>query len=171
MRYTTILAVGFVFLIGTAAHASLPSSDRFTWEMVPDHVVTKGAKVTIAFTITVPEENEMIIGNVGEFVAGEDQLIPALQQELMGLRPGDRKHVELSPEQAFGPYDEAKTIRVPRETVPPTARSGIVYQTPEGDPFTLVWLSDETAMLDFNHPLAGKRLVVDVEVLKVERPS
>jgi FKBP-type peptidyl-prolyl cis-trans isomerase 2 len=55
--------------------------------------------------------------------------------------------------------------------LPSTARIGVVYQTPKGEPFTVVALSDDTAVADFNHPLAGKQVIPDVEILRVERPS
>jgi FKBP-type peptidyl-prolyl cis-trans isomerase 2 len=176
MRQVTGLALALVLSLGTAAHAATLSSD-FSDQAAPKEeagnqaAVIEGAKVTIAFTIAIPDANEIITGNVSEYVAGENQVIPALQKELMGMKPGERKRVELPPEEAFGPYDEQKMIKIGREILPPTARSGVVYQTPKGDPFTVVALSDDTAVVDFNHPLAGKHLVVDVEVLRVEQPS
>jgi FKBP-type peptidyl-prolyl cis-trans isomerase 2 len=108
---------------------------------------------------------------VSEYVAGDDRVIPALQKELMGMKPGERKQVELQPEEAFGPYDEQKKIKVPRGILPATAKIGVVYQTPQGEPFTVVALSDDTAVAEFNHPLAGKHVILDVEVLRVEQPS
>jgi FKBP-type peptidyl-prolyl cis-trans isomerase 2 len=79
--------------------------------------------------------------------------------------------LNLQPEEAFGPYDEQKMIEIRRDMLPPTARTGSIYQTSDGQPITVVSLADDTAVVDLNHPLAGKHLVIDVEVLGVERPS
>ncbi|MGH7230898.1 MAG: FKBP-type peptidyl-prolyl cis-trans isomerase [Nitrospiraceae bacterium] len=172
MRQVRVLALAFalVLTVGITAHAAMVAPDESApqEEAGDQPSVTEGAKVTIAFTIAIPEVNEVITGNVSEYVAGEDEVIPALEKELMGLKPGEHKHVDLAPEEAFGPHDETKMMRISRKMLPPTAQSGVIYETPHGDPFTVVALSDDTAVVDFNHPLAGKHLVLDVEVLSVE---
>ncbi|MES4784807.1 MAG: hypothetical protein C4294_02135 [Nitrospiraceae bacterium] len=117
------------------------------------------------------DEQEVIPNNVSEYVHGKDQVLPKLKAALTGMKTGERKRIDLQPDEAFGPYDEQKMMRVRRDESPPTARTGSVYQTPHGEPFTVVALSESTAVIDFNHPLAGKHLVLDVEVLRVEHPS
>lgn len=173
MKYLT--AAAFVLALGmAAAHADElqpPGSSEHATAESGAATVDDGAKVTIAFTIFVPESNEVIPNNVGEYAPGEHQLIPALEDALMGLRPGDRKRVDLQPEQAFGSYDEQKMMRVKRDMLPPTAQTGRVYQTAHGQPFTIVALRDDTAVIDFNHPLAGKHLVFDVQIVRVEQRS
>ena len=133
--------------------------------------ITEGAKVTIAFTITVPETRVVVPNNVSEYVPGQRQLIPALEQALNGMKEGDQKRVDLEAEEAFGQYDERKRVTVSREELPRGAQMGSIQRTPDGTPFTIVSLSDNSAVIDFNHPLAGKHLVFDVRVLKVERGS
>jgi FKBP-type peptidyl-prolyl cis-trans isomerase 2 len=133
--------------------------------------VAQGKKVVIEFSIIMPESNEVIPHNVAQYVQGQQQVIPALEQALVGLKPGDTKRVELAPDQAFGPYDENKKTTISRQELPPNAKTGIVMQNREGRPFTVVEVSDQSAVVDYNHPLAGKRLVFDVKVLKVEDVS
>ena len=133
--------------------------------------VAEGAKVTIAFTLTVPETHQTIPDNVSEYTPGENEIIPALEDALMGLTPGEHKRVELQPEEAFGPHDEQKMIKIRRDMLPPTAGPGSIYQASDGQPITVVALSEDTAVVDFNHPLAGKHLIIDVEVLEVEQAS
>ena len=53
----------------------------------------------------------------------------------------------------------------------PMAQPGSMYQTRQGELVTVIALEDDTAVVDRNHPLAGKHLVVDVVVLTVERPQ
>ena len=130
--------------------------------------VQEGTRVLIKFTITVPDENTIIPDNVAQYVPGQRQLIPALEQALMGMKRGEQKRVDLPPHEAFGPYDESKKTSLKREGLPRDVKTGTVLQTPEGRPFTIVELNDSTAVIDFNHPLAGKRLVFDVTVVNVQ---
>lgn len=136
-----------------------------------DDQITQGAKVTIAFTITVPETRVIVPDNVSQYVPGQRQLIPALEQALTGMKAGEEKRVDLQAEEAFGPYDERKKVTVNREELPQDAQAGSVHRTQDGVPFAVVSLSDNAAVIDFNHPLAGKHLVFDVRVLKVQRGS
>jgi FKBP-type peptidyl-prolyl cis-trans isomerase 2 len=176
MKHLGMVAIALVLGMGTA-QASVLQPDRGTLDRSnqtvteQDAMVNEGAKVTIAFTIFVPESNEMIPNNVGEYAPGAHQLIPALEDALMGMKPGERKRVDLQPEQAFGSYDEQKMMRVKRDMLPPAAQPGRVYQTAHGQPFTIVAFKDDTAVVDFNHPLAGKHLVFDVEIVRVEPRS
>ena len=133
--------------------------------------VAEGKKVVIEFSIAMPESNEVIPHNVAQYVQGQQQVIPALEQALVGLKPGDTKRVELTADQAFGPYDQNKKATISREELPPNAKTGTIMQNREGRPFTVVEVSDQSAVVDYNHPLAGKRLVFDVKVLNVEEVS
>jgi len=128
-----------------------------------------GDKVTIKFNLSVPETHFGIKDNVSEYVPGERQLLPALEQALMGMKAGDRKHVEFKPEEGFGMYDPGKRMTVARGQVPQEAKVGDVYESAHGQPFMVESLSDQNAVVDFNHPLAGKLVVFDVQVLKVEQ--
>ena len=133
-----------------------------------DETIADGKKVVIEFTITVPEEHAIIPKNVAQFVQGQHELLPALESALIGLKPGETKRVDLKPDEAFGPYDERKKMMVTREELPSDLRPGTVLQNREGQPFTVVEVSDSKALIDYNHPLAGKHLVFDVKVLQVE---
>jgi FKBP-type peptidyl-prolyl cis-trans isomerase 2 len=128
-----------------------------------------GDKVTINFNLLVPETRFAIKDNVSEYVPGDNQLVPGLERQLMGMKAGEQKHVELAPEESFGTYEPDKRMTVSRDRIPGNAKIGDVYKTQHGQPFMVQELSDEKAVVDFNHPLAGKRVVFDVQVLKVER--
>lgn len=133
--------------------------------------ISVGDKVTISFNLMVPETHFGIKDNVSEYVPGDHQLVPGLERELMGMKAGEQKHVELAPEEGFGNYERAKRMTVSRDRVPEDAKVGDVYKTQHGQPFMVQELSDQQAVVDFNHPLAGKRVVFDVQVLKVERQT
>ena len=130
--------------------------------------ITDGAKVTIEMTISVPEEHVMIPNHKSEYIHGARQLIPGLENALTGMHAGEKKRVELDADHAFGPYDASKKTSVPRGQLPEKIRVGDITTTTDGKPFTVVALSDGSAVIDFNHPLAGKQIVLDVRVLDVK---
>jgi FKBP-type peptidyl-prolyl cis-trans isomerase 2 len=152
------LVMGILFVVGAAYSAWQGDEDR----------IADGAKVTISFTIMVPEVPLIIPDNVSEYVAGQHQLVPELEKALKGLKRGDQKRIDLEGEEAFGPYDERKKTTISRDQLPHDAKLGAVYETLDSVPFTVLAFSDHTAVIDFNHPLAGKHLVFDVQVLNVE---
>lgn len=130
--------------------------------------IEEGSKVTLEMTISVPNDHLIIPPHTSEYVHGAKQLIPGLEQALIGLHAGEKKRVELDADHAFGHYDASKKSTIPRAQLPQTITAGEIATTPEGRPFTVVSLADDSAVIDFNHPLAGKQIVLDVVVLKVK---
>ena len=130
--------------------------------------IEDGSKVTLQMTITLPNDHVMIPPHTSEYTHGAKQLLPGLEQALVGLHSGDTKRVELDADHAFGQYDAGKKMTVPRAQLPQTIARGDMATTAEGRPFTVVSLSDESAVVDFNHPLAGKHIVLDIVVLNVK---
>jgi FKBP-type peptidyl-prolyl cis-trans isomerase 2 len=133
--------------------------------------VTEGAVVVIEYTITVPESRIVIPNNVSQFVSGHHDLLPNLEKALTGMKKGDETRVDLTSDQAFGPYDESKKGIISKDHLPADTQPGTVLTTEEGVPFVVVDLSGPLAAVDFNHPLAGKHLVIDVKILDIEWPG
>jgi FKBP-type peptidyl-prolyl cis-trans isomerase 2 len=134
-------------------------------------VVQEGAMVLMEFTITVPESQLVIPKNVSQFTPGHHELLPSLEKALRGMKKGDEKRVDLSSDDAFGPYDETKKGIISSESLPPGTQPGTIFTTEEGVPFVVTELSGPVASIDFNHPLAGKHLIIDVKILNVESPT
>lgn len=130
--------------------------------------IEEGSKVTLQLVITVPNDQLTIPPHTSEYTHGAKQLIPGLEQALVGMHAGEKKRVELDADHAFGQYDDSKKTTVPRTQLPQAITAGEISTTPEGRPFTVVSLADDSAVIDFNHPLAGKQIVLDVVVLKVK---
>src|SRR5690349_8140101 len=133
--------------------------------------VQEGAVVLMEFTITVPESQLVIPKNVSQFTPGHNELLPNLEKAITGMKKGEEKRVDLSSDDAFGPYDETKKGVISSESLPPDTKPGTILTTEEGVPFVVTELSGPVASVDFNHPLAGKHLVIDVKILNVELPS
>ncbi len=142
----------------------------FVWAE-DETVVREGMVVLMEFTITVPESQLVIPKNVSQFTPGHDELLPNLEKAITGMKKGQEKRVDLSSEDAFGPYDESKKGIISSERLPPGTQPGTIFTTEEGVPFVVTELAGPVASIDFNHPLAGKHLIIDVKILDVESPT
>ncbi len=109
-----------------------------------------------------------------EFVVGSGQIIKGLDSALPGMTAGEKKTVNIACADAYGPINPAFHQSVPRESIPDdiTLEVGmqLQMQTPQGQPMpvTVTDLSEEEVMLDANHPLAGRDLVFEVEVVSFD---
>ncbi len=138
-------------------------------------MIRHGKKVSLEYTVFLVDGTQ-IDSNVGEdplvFVLGQNQVFPALEQELLGLKVGDTKQITLKAEQAYGPVVQDAFREVDLETVPVSYRfAGAVLgvQDPAGGvyPIRVHEVKKDKVVLDFNHPLAGKALRFDVKVIQV----
>ncbi|HYM89741.1 MAG TPA: FKBP-type peptidyl-prolyl cis-trans isomerase [Nitrospiraceae bacterium] len=132
--------------------------------------VLEDSLVTFQYVATVPDSPGIDYGNVSEFIQGRQEIISALEQEIVGMKPGEEKKVELSPEEGFGTYDAEKKLIVQKTLLPPGAKEGAIVQNALGDFATVAEVLDTTVVLDYNHPLAGKPVVVRLKILQVENP-
>ena len=132
--------------------------------------IVEGSKVTLQYVASVPGSTGIDYGNISEFIQGRHEIFPALEQEVVGMKPGEEKQVELNPEENFGPHDEGKQLIISKTLLPPGAKQGDIVQNLLGELATVAAVGDIAAVLDYNHPLAGKPLVVRMKILKVENP-
>ncbi|MDZ7840720.1 MAG: FKBP-type peptidyl-prolyl cis-trans isomerase [Gammaproteobacteria bacterium] len=139
-------------------------------------VITEGSKVSLEYTLNI-EGGETVDSNSGDdplvYTQGNQEIIPALEQELQGLAAGDEKQVTLEPEDAYGTVDPDAFREVPLEQIPEEARTEgqlLVMQDQQGNQqqIKVSEIRDDTALLDLNHPLAGKTLQFDVKVVDVQ---
>ncbi|MDR1889476.1 MAG: FKBP-type peptidyl-prolyl cis-trans isomerase [Zoogloeaceae bacterium] len=104
---------------------------------------------------------------------GSGQLAECLEQRLIGLAEGERRVVELTPEEAFGVTNPQLFERIARTALPSDValveNSVLEFSTPDGARFSgfLRQLDDTHALVDFNHPLAGKTIRFEVEIIAV----
>jgi peptidylprolyl isomerase len=108
-----------------------------------------------------------------EFAMGQGQLIAGFENAVAGLSAGESCTVTLTPEQAYGESDPDMIQQVARELMPEDLQlePGMVLQGQAGDGrvdnFTIVSLTEETVTLDANHPLAGKTLTFEIELVAI----
>ena len=108
------------------------------------------------------------------FTMGDGTLVEGLELGLYGLKAGDTQRLVLQPQQAFGLHDPDKLHPMARVEFSPELEleAGVIigFDTPAGEelPGTVLALTDETVEVDFNHPLAGRVVVFEVEIIAVE---
>jgi peptidylprolyl isomerase len=108
-----------------------------------------------------------------EFEVGSGQIIPGLDQALPGMTVGDAKTVAVEAAAAYGPVNPEARQDVPRAQIPAEIPLDIgaqlQMQTPDGRtvPVTVAEVSEATVTLDANHPLAGKDLNFDIELVAI----
>ncbi|KZX93794.1 MULTISPECIES: FKBP-type peptidyl-prolyl cis-trans isomerase [unclassified Sulfitobacter] len=108
-----------------------------------------------------------------EFVVGSGQIIPGLDNALPGMNEGERKTVKVDSAEAYGPVNPEMQQSIPREGIPADIPlepgTQLQMQTPDGQamPVTVVSVDEASVTLDANHPLAGKDLQFDIEVVKI----
>lgn len=137
-----------------------------------DLAVADGLTVWIEYTLTLPDKT-LVASNMGKepawYVQGQHQIAPGLEKALVGLKAGQEKHVQVPAAEAYGAYDEKARVTVDKSQVPDEVKVGSVLSSPEGAPVKVVEVKDDKVVLDTNHPLAGKDLVFDVKVIKVDK--
>ena len=114
------------------------------------------------------------IGEPLEFVIGSGQMIPAFEQSVIGMEPGESKTVNIPAAQAYGLHNPQAMVEVERSEFPagmPLEVGSVVQgNAPNGEqvPFTVVEVTASLVTLDRNHPLAGKDLTFEIKLLQVE---
>jgi peptidylprolyl isomerase len=106
-----------------------------------------------------------------EFTAGGTEVIPGVDEAVLGMQPGESKTVAISAEDAYGVRTPGLEQRVPRSVLPEGVQEGDRLQAKVGEKSIMVWVSElgeESALLDANHPLAGHNLVFDIELVSVQ---
>ena len=144
--------------------------------------IEKNSRVKLAYTLKYDNAQGEIIETVSaekplEVVVGEEDLLSKFEEKIMGLKTGDTFEFSLSPEEAYGNYDEEGIVGVPKaelmedvdgveisegEIVP------IVTDDDEEMEAVVLEIENDIVTLDFNHPLAGETLYFSGKIVEIE---
>jgi len=106
-----------------------------------------------------------------EFVVGAGQVISGFEEAIIDMEIGERKTFTIMAEEAYGIAREDLKFSVQRSMLPEGVQVGDMLEAyqPDGNVFVVKVdeLNDLTAILDANHPLAGKNLIFDVEIIDI----
>lgn len=139
--------------------------------------VKSGDKVAIHYTGTLTDGTTFDSSDGRdplEFEVGSGMIIPGLDVALPGMEVGEKKVVKIDAADAYGPVNPEMRQAIPRDGIPediPLEKGvQLQMQTPDGQamPVTVVDLDEATVTLDANHPLAGKDLQFDIELVKID---
>lgn len=105
------------------------------------------------------------------FTMGDGQIIPGFEKALIGKNVGDKLTVNIPPQEAYGDYKPELLVKVPNSQMPggvevgqqlnATADNGTVVQV------LVAEVNEDHVVIDGNHPLSGKELIFDIEVMSI----
>ncbi len=143
-------------------------------------VVQDDSYLTLHYRIAAPDGADIVNtfeGTPATLQLGGGQMAPTLEQALLGMAVGERRSIELAPEQAFGPRNPELLQRVSMKTLQENSNFGeeysvgdlVEFNAPSGGRYAgiLRELGDGWALFDFNHPLAGLPIVFEVQIIGI----
>ncbi len=133
---------------------------------------------TVKVHYTAKAENLLIFDSSTQidplqFTIGDGQIIPAFEEALIGMQAGDKKTINIKSDDAFGPYLNELITKVDKNQLPPNLElevgQQLQIQQPDGQLLLVkvVDISDATVTFDANHPLAGKDIVFDINLVEI----
>jgi FKBP-type peptidyl-prolyl cis-trans isomerase SlyD len=139
-------------------------------------MIRNGSVVSFEYTLS-DENGEVLQSNKGKepvtYTHGQHEIIPGLEKGLAAMEVNEEKSIRVKPEEAYGQVDPQGFKEVPKSDIPTTeldVGTPLNARGPQGEEL-LIHVSevkDDTVVLDFNHPLAGKTLHFDVKVVDIE---
>jgi FKBP-type peptidyl-prolyl cis-trans isomerase 2 len=140
-----------------------------------ESVVTDGDTVNVHYSLTV--DGNLIDSSSGKeplkFQVGSGQVIPGFNDAVKGMKVGEKRSFEISPAEGYGEENPAAFKDVPRDSIPaeitPEAGMTLHAKGPNGEslPVMVKEVKDDVVVLNLNHPLAGKTLNFDIEVVEI----
>ena len=141
--------------------------------------IAENTVVSMHYTLT-DEQGQELDSSVGQeplvFLSGAQNIIDGLDNALQGKTAGEKLDVAVAPEDGYGAVHEELIQKVPTENFQGVddIQVGMQFmaQTPGGEqPVTVIGVEEDGVMLDGNHPLAGKTLNFNVEIVDVREAS
>ncbi|MFP4083095.1 MAG: peptidylprolyl isomerase [Candidatus Aminicenantes bacterium] len=108
-----------------------------------------------------------------QFEVGSGTVIKGLEEAVVEMKPGEKKKVKVEPEEAYGQYNDNLLVDMPKDKFPdnisPEKGMNLQLINKEGKavPVVVKDIGDDSVQLDANHPLAGKVLVFDLELMAI----
>jgi FKBP-type peptidyl-prolyl cis-trans isomerase SlyD len=138
--------------------------------------IREGSQVALEYTLS-DESGTVIESNKGKqpmsYIHGKSQIIPGLEKELSGMKVGEEKKIKIKPEDGYGPVNLDAFQEVRKDKLPPEALkvgTMLMAQGPQGQgiPARVHEIKDNTVIMDFNHPMAGKTLSFDIKISEIK---
>ena len=132
--------------------------------------------VTLHFTLKLPNGDVVdttLDKQPATFKVGDGSLLPGFEQALFGLKAGDKRSFEIEPERGFGPGNPQNLQNISRDQFDEMELEEgllVIFQDAAGGelPGVVKTIHETVVVVDFNHPLAGKIITFDVEIIDVQ---
>jgi FKBP-type peptidyl-prolyl cis-trans isomerase SlpA len=143
-----------------------------------DRAIQMGDRVRLHFAVHLESGEEVDTtrrGNPAMLILGDGNLLPGFETALLGMRAGDDAQILMEPEDAFGLRREenVQILRRDRFGAEMVLEEGLMvsFSGPGGElPGVVRAVMEEHVEVDFNHPLAGRRIIFDVSIIDVRVP-
>lgn len=150
--------------------------------------ISENKYVSLAYNLNVGEgdERELMeqatVDQPMEFIFGANMMLEAFESQIKGLAQGDRFSFQLSPEEAYGDYDDSKLIELPKNIFEINGKideevlfegNSVPMMDSSGNRLvgSVVSIGDEVVSMDFNHPLAGEIMYFEGHVVDVREAT
>ena len=142
-----------------------------------DVPVSEGTRVYLNFSVSLEDGSEVDTnfgGDPVDFVIGDGSLLPGFERLLFGMTAGDRQLFSVLPEDAFGQPNESNVQYLDRSQFDDDIdlEIGLVFSFADAGggelPGMVIAFDDDEVTVDFNHPLAGRTILFDALVHRVE---
>ena len=137
----------------------------------------KGDTISVEYTGRL-ESGEVFDTSKGreplEFEVGVHSVIKGFEDGVIGMKIGEEKDIDISPEDGYGPKNDNYIKELPKESVPKELelKKGMILMFKREDdmriPAIVQDIKKDTILVDFNHPLAGKNLKFKVKLLEIK---
>jgi peptidylprolyl isomerase len=135
-----------------------------------------GDTVTVQYTGTLEDGTVFDSSQNREpltFTIGSGDLIPGFEKAVVGMEPGQTRTATFAPDEAYGERSDELVFSIPRDQLPdevdPEVGDRLEAKDPDGNRFTVsvAALDGDTVTLDANHPLAGRDLTFEIELVEI----
>jgi len=112
-----------------------------------------------------------------EFEVGAGMMIPGFDSGVLGMAVGEKKTINIPAEDAYGPVEDDRIMEFPKDRFPPDMNPevGMALNMSDGQgnqfPVVIAEVKEDAVILDANHPLAGKELIFDIEMVEIAGAS
>jgi FKBP-type peptidyl-prolyl cis-trans isomerase SlpA len=139
--------------------------------------VGEGTRVFLNFSVSLEDGSEVDTNFGGEpvnFIVGDGSLLPGFERLLFGMSAGERRMFAVPPEEAFGQPNDDNLQYMPRDQFEDESELeiGLVYSFADAAggevPGMILSFDTQEVVVDFNHPLAGRTILFDVLIHRVE---
>jgi FKBP-type peptidyl-prolyl cis-trans isomerase SlpA len=138
--------------------------------------IGEGSQVTLHFALKL--ENGDVVDSTfdktpASFAVGDGSLLPGFEKALFGLQAGEKGAFVIKPEDGFGAVNPNNRQQMPRDQFPEDIElvEGLMLSFADAQkaemPGVVYEFDDKTVTIDFNHPLAGRDIVFEVEIINV----